>query len=397
MYELAIIPDNGTLDASLKPSMELAKRNGMEMQRLALDCTTMLQTNGERIQQLANQGFLARLWSRFSGERGRIDLENKQAVARVQQMSFRYLEKLHEEKLMTLDAVATIKNQLAYATSEIVELREQHGQAMEVIQENQAKIIQATDEKIAALRDSTKTALIALAEKMKDRLENMEQRIDRLETDSAMHGWLLTFEEYGYEALPDCLRLIRIVKDYKQLKREGWTAADTRYLKTALRKSGLDPESPVRIGEFIRQLAVESYADQHGREVLGFLDLESVDPDKVLQNVSLPALNSIYVFGKEFETNKGNIERLAKRHGIDPREELATQIGEILEDRGIESQASTELYHFAIELLTGVDIAREYGWKAGYVCTEEGCPGRGTSRRDVPGMCSQCGKPLARA
>ena len=392
-----IINENDVaLDTKIEPTLALARRNPMEMQRLALDCTRMLRATEDRRENLENQGFVGRLWGRFSGQRGKIQLANQEAFATVQRMSFRYLEKLHEENLMTLNAVATVKNQLSYAVSEIVDLRESTGQAVENVYDTIARSNEATAEQISRLRDSTKAAITALAMKMKDKLDVMEHRIEKLETASAIHGWLLTFEEFDYARYPESIRMVEIVSQYRLFKNGGWTSDDARYLKSALRRGGLDPHEPIVIRDFIHQLARENYPDLYGKDIQELLRLPEVDPTKVRENVSLPALIALYSFAEEYDDNRANIERFAKRHeNVDPRDELATQITEILDECGIETKAETERHHFAMELLTGIEIAQDYGWAAGYQCPDSDCENRKQHRaNEKPGMCNQCGKSL---
>lgn len=396
MNELAIRENDASLDASLTPTLEMARRNPMEMQRFALDCTRLLRESQDRLATMENQGFVSRLWNRFSGQRGQVQLANQQAFATVQRMSFRYLESINEQNLMTLNAVATVKNQLSYAVSEISDLRHTTGQAVSDIYDTIEKSHQATSDQIERLRESTKAAIMGLAIKMKEKLEDMEHRIERLEQASSIHGWLLTFDEFGYDRYPEAMRMIQIVSQYRIFKNDSWNADDARYLKSALRRGGLDPHQPVLVRNFIQQLARENYPDNYGKDIHCLLHIPEVDADKVRQNVSLPALNAMYLFGKEYASNRGNIERLAKRHkSIDPREELAHQIGDILDECGIETNAETERHHFAMELLTGVEIAEAYGWASGYQCQDMDCEGRRqNTKSSLPGICTQCGKQM---
>lgn len=396
MSNLAIAENDASLDANIQATLAMARKNPMEMQRLALDCTRMLRCVEENGNNLASQGFLKRLWARFSGQQGKIAMENQQAFAMVQRMSFRYLEKVHEENLMTLNAVATVKNQLAYAVSDLAEIRTETGKAVENVYGAIDQLNKETADQISRLRESTKAAIFGLAMKMKERLDDMENRIERLETSTAIHGWLLTFEEFGYNRYPQAVRLVEIVSQYRMFKNKDWTADDARYLKSALRRGGLDPHEPILVRDFIQQLALENYPDTYGTDIRNLLQIPLVDADKVRENVSLPALNSLYMFAKEYAANQGNIQRLAKRHAnIDPREELATQITEILDEYGIEANASAERHHFAMELLTGIEIAQAYGWTLGYQCPEAGCVNRVNGKKsDNPGICTQCGNGL---
>ncbi len=393
MNEIAIIQENNTsLDVTLRPTLEMARKNPMEMQRLALDCTRLLRAAEMRQTDLESQGFIRRLWGRFSGQRTQVQLQNTEAFAGVQRMSFRFLEKLHEENLLTLNAVATVKNQLAYAVSDIADLRQNTERAVTDIYSTIENGHQALAGQIDRLRDATKAAILSLATRMKDKLEAMEHRIERLETASAIHGWLLTFEEFGYDRYPEATRMLQIVSQYRLFKDEGWTADDARYLKSALRRGGLDPEQPMRVRDYIQQLARENYPDLYGQHIRDLLALPQVDADRVNQNVSLPALNALYLFSKEYAVNLRNIELLARRHEIDPREELATQIAEILDQCGIETNAATARHHFAMELLTGIEIAQVYGWASGYQCPDSDCDARRQGRKaEVPGICTQCG------
>ena len=398
MKDIIIRENDTSLDANLVPMLELARRNPLEMHRLALDCTRLLRESQDHLETMKNQGFVKRLWDLFSGQRTQVRLANQQAFVFVQRMSLRYLELLNEQNLMTLNALATIKNQLSYAVSSITDFRQATGEAIQDVYKTMEESHSATAEQIERLRESTKAAIMSLAMKMKQRLEDMERRIERLEQSSAIHGWLLTFDEFGYERYPRTVRLLKIVSHYRMLKNDSWNADDVRYLKSALRRGGLDPDEHILIRDFLQQLAIENYPDTYGKDICQFLRVPEVDPNKVLYHVSLPALNALYLFAKEYEVNKANIERLARRMpNMDPRKELSFQITDILDESGLETYACTERHHFAMELLTGVEIAERYGWASGYQCQDPDCEGRRKSyRNDSPGFCPYCGKNLTK-
>jgi|GEM_PF-3973739 len=383
-------------DINLEPAIAIARSNKLEMQRMALDCTRMLQSVNSRHEDLINQGFCKRLWGRFTGQKDTVHLQNQEVFAKLQLMAFKYLERLNEENLMTLDAVVTVKNQLSYAVSDIADLRENTGAAIEDIYATIINSHKTTTAQIKQLQQAVQNAIVGLATKMKEKLSEIENRIVDLEINSKLHGWLLTFQEFDYAQYPEATRMIQIVRQYRLLKRTGWTVQDARYLKNALRRAGLDPDEPIKIRDLVQELARENYPEKHTECIHQLLYLPQVDPDKVHENVSLPALNALYVFSKNNRSIREAIERAAGRFkDIDVAEELAKQIAEILDECGIEVNAETKRHHFAMELLTGIETARAYGWKAGYTCPDDQCSSHASHLSfPIPGRCTRCGKEL---
>ena len=359
----SLVPQNTKHDQKMVNLLRLAKRNQLEAQRLAMDCARMLSFTTDQIEQIRDQGFFKRIANKFTGKSRETDLITKDNLTLMQEMSFRYMELLNENDLLLFDSVITLKNQLSYLKIE---------------------------------NDKTKAVINEFVQYVANRFDEIETRIERLETTSAIHGWLLTIEEYNYNRFPIYIRLLKIVSDFRKLKPSGWTIPDIRCLRSALRKTNIDPDKKIVLRDFIKSIAIENYPGNYNAEINGVLLSNDVNIQKVEHQISLPVLISMYKFADKYVEQSGVIQRLAKQFpDIPPEDTAADLILEIIEEANIDLNTNTEHEHLALEFLSGVNMARYFSFKDGYVCINEHCIiAKQKNRYSSPGFCTECGEQL---
>lgn len=359
----SLVPQNTKHDSKLVNILNLAKRNQLEAQRLAMDCARMLSFSTDQIEHIKEQGFFKRIAGKFTGKFKKTDLIAKENFIRMQEMSFRYMELLNENDLLLFDSVITLKNQLNYLKIE---------------------------------NDTTKKVINKFADDVTSRFGQLEKRIDRLETTSSIHGWLLTIEEFDYESYPIYIRLLKIVEDFRNLKPSDWTIADIRCLRNALRKTNIHPDKHVVLRDFIKSIAIENYPDNYNTEINGVLLLDDVDIQNVENQISLPVLISMYKFADKYVEQSGLIQRLVKQFPDMPPEDTATNlIVEIIEEANVDLDTNIKHEHLALEFLSGVNMARYFAFDAGYLCNNKNCIiFKQKKKYSLPGFCTECGQQL---
>jgi len=355
--------NNSTYDDQLSMSLKLAENNRLEAQRLALDCAQLLSVKTHQADAMKQQGFFQRLCKKFTGQQS-VETINTNTLFQIQQKAFRYIELLNHNNLMVGESIITVKNQLNYIKADNIE---------------------------------TKKAITQLAQKIKSKFESLERRIERLEVTTAIHGWLLTIEEFDYvRRFPKHMRLLNIVKDFRDIKTRDWTIDDIRCLKNAIRKSGIDPDETITIRQFLSGIAVENYPDKYSSILNHLLMVEDVDVKRVKTEVALPMLTAMYQFADQYVTNTGVIKRIVEKYPNIPAEQTVADIMvNIVQESGIDTEAETEYEHLALELLTGVNLAQYFASKKGFICSSSECLIHKQQKHYIsPGFCQECGKPL---
>jgi hypothetical protein len=364
MNNVAIIENCTNYDGSLTRAVELAKNNKLEAQRLALDASRILADSSARHEEIKRQGYFQRLRDRLTGKKLENEMANVQDFHQLQQMSFRYLEIISQNDLLMMESIATIKNQLNYLVADNLD---------------------------------TKRAITNLADKLKSKIDTLEHRIERLETTTAIHGWLLTIDELDYcDRYPINIRVLSIVKDFRAMKDRDWTITDMRCLKSALRKTNIQPTEKIKIQDFVDSIATDNYPDKYTDIVNAVLQIKDIDTSRVHSELSLPLLSTMYQFADQYLTHAKVIENLVKlRPDIPPEKTVSDLIINGLKENRIGIDSEVEYQHLAMELLTGVNMAVYFASKKGYVCPDATCILRKQGKIFLsPGFCPECGKQL---
>lgn len=363
MVAANIFTNDSTFDEALSKPLVIAKRNTLEAQRMAMDCAQLLSASSERLESVKKQGFAKRLKSKFAGNAREAEIASKEDLLKMQKMSFRFLELINKNDVLLMDSMITVKNQLDY---------------------------------ILADSQETKQAISTLAQNLKEKFNSVERRIERLEVTTEIHSWLLTIEEFDYQEFPKYVRLLKLVSDFRELKKKDWTINDIRCLKSALRKNDINPSETVSIEDFVKSIAIEIYPNRFFDQVNRVLIADKVDVKRVVTDLSMPLISAMYQFSDRYLVNADVIARLVRKFPDVPAEETAASIIlEIIKEHNIDISAEIEHQHLALELLTGINLAKYFASSKGFVCSNQNCIIHKQNKIYVsPGFCPECGNPL---
>jgi len=342
---------------------EISKRNTIEAQRLASDCANLV-TLPESSSPIPLKGFLSRIVSKF-----RFKPSNNQSITsseffHLKNAARQYIQLLADNDILAMEAIISVKNQIEYRLNYLAEKQEK-----------------------------TVKQLHDIVLKINHKFEDMQHRIEKLEETTALHSWIITIEEYGYSILPEQIRMLRIIHDFRSLKQDELTNNDIRCFKNALRRVQINPDKKTTIKNFIENLTSSNYPNKYTEEISKYTLLEIIDPQKVVDNISQPITSAILLFAESYAKNAQAVKVISDSyHNIPEKEAIAKIILENISTNGIDVHAEIENAHLALEIFTGLKLSLYFGNKKGLKCTNKSCGSNTISH--TPGYCSQCGQYL---
>ena len=320
------------IDQQLDPILVQAAKHGVETQQLALDATRLLSCTEDRLEEYKDKGFFKRCWSKLSGKTGSMVRANQNDLIGMQKVSWRYLTVLQERDLMLAHSIIAVKNNLLT---------------------------------LAVKEEETRRSIIELADRISLRFTALEDRVDRLEVATGLHGWLLTLSAYDYdERFPPYIRLLRVVRDFYRLKPSDWTLQEIKYLQKAVDEVGLDGKSRITIGKFIDGIIDElddvSIGIFRSLVCLPADDSGSLIPSKfVLEEIAVPFYASLARIEEDYENSMRTIRVLAKQLSLSPGEAHKQTLMAFVEEDGIDITVAIPLRDLAVELLACMGMTEQ--------------------------------------
>lgn len=324
--------ESRSLDAELEKTLEWAHTRTTEAEQLAFDATRLLSCTEDRFDQLKNQSFFKRCWSRFSGKTGEIERANTNDLIQMQKLSFRYINLLQERDLLLGHAMLSIKNNLL---------------------------------SLAVKETETRNMIEELAKKTLSRFEKLESRVDQLEISVNVQGWLLTLEERNYtEKFPTSyLRLLRLVNDFYGHKRDNWNYQDLLFVRSALRKSQLIPEQSISMNDLIDGLVDEIYETDFNqyRNLLTQWKPESIEnySEFILDNISCQVGATLHGIVYQYVDQKEIVEALKDNLDISEKDALKTLLKTRIKKLGVDLTIQAPLSEIAFEILGCMRLAEK--------------------------------------
>jgi len=316
--ELAVI------DQQLDPLLASAAEQGIEAQQLALDATRLLSCTEDRLSDYKNRGFFKRCWSKLSGKTSALERANVNDLIEMQRIGWRYLIMLQERDLLLAHSIVTVKNNLLT---------------------------------LAVKEEETRRSIIDLAERISSRFSVLEDRVGKLEVATNIHSWLLTLDTFDYdEKFPPYIRLLRVVRDFYQLKAGDWNLQEIKYLQKAVKEVGLQPKSKVTIEEFLNCLLdeIEQESVDSFRNLICLPAGESGEliPSRfVLDEIAVPFYASLARIEEDYTDCLRTIEVLADRLNISVQEAHRETLMAFVKKDGIDTSVAIPLRDLAVELL----------------------------------------------
>jgi hypothetical protein len=319
-------PEARTLDSRIEQMLGWAAERKAEAEQLALDSARLLSCTGERMDRLSKQGFFKRCWSRFTGDASAMERANTGDLIQIQKMGFRYINMLQEQQMLMAHSMLSLKNNLL---------------------------------SLAIKEEETRNLVALLAQKVSERFDKLENRVDKLEISSNLQGWLLGLEEREYdECIPtENLRLFRVINDFYSIKSDDWNLNDLMFMRKAIRTVGLDPKTKTSIGDFIGALVdeikLESVGFEKYREAITLFKPESFDhySDFIVDQISSPVFVSLHGLSTQYLDRHDIVEVLSDQMNISDSEALKMLLRRNIENLNVNLDYEFSLAETAFEIL----------------------------------------------
>ena len=310
--------DLATIDKTLEPLLARAKDHAAQTEQLAMDATRLLSVREDQLAISAKQPFFQRLAQRFTGQTA----ANVTNLYEMQRIGWRYIQILNERDLMMAHSMITVKNNLMT---------------------------------LAVKETETRQMLTLMANRIADRFETLEQRVGTIETQQNIHSWLLTLDTYDYpDKYPEKLRLLRIVKDFFQLKQSAWNFTEIKYLQKALKEAELPWREAITLADFIDDLIDEIEAQGFNvyDQLITLNNLNGrIEHKFILENISAPSHKSLYKIADNYDASSDMIDLLADQLSISKKDAMKKVLRGFIEKEGIDTTIKIPMRDLAVELL----------------------------------------------
>ncbi len=295
--------DLATIDKTLEPLLARAKDHAAQTEQLAMDATRLMSVREDQLAISAKQPFFQRLAQHFTGQTA----ANVNTLFEMQRIGWRYIQILNERDLMMAHSMITVKNNLMT---------------------------------LAVKETETRQMLTLMANKIADRFESLEQRVGTIETQQNIHSWLLTLDTYDYpDKYPEKLRLLRIVKDFFQLKQSAWNFTEIKYLQKALKEAELPWRKEITLADFIDDL-IDEIEDKGFNVYDQLITLNNasgrIEHKFILENISAPSHKSLYKIADNYDASSDMIDLLADQLSISKKEAMKKVLRGFIEKEGID-------------------------------------------------------------
>ncbi len=324
--------EESSIDSKVEQMMDWANTRKAEAEQLALDSARLMACTTDRLDRLSKQGFFKRCWTRFNGEAGAMERANVNDVIQMQKTAFRYVNMLQEQQLLMAHSLLSLKNNL---------------------------------NSLAIKEEETRNLIGMLAQRTLERFEELENRVGKLETSSALHDWLFTLEERDYEEkIPtDYMRLLRVINDFYGIKNDNWNNNDLMFMRKAIRTVGLNPKAKLSIAGFIEKLTDEIQSDKVGFDkydaALTMFAPEGIDnfSTYAVENISSPVFATIHGLKSQFMDKMDAVEALQDSLSISTSDALKVLLKQSIKNMNVNLDYEFPLAETAIEVLGCMRLA----------------------------------------
>jgi len=321
--------ESRVIDTHLEPVLAWSRGRTAETERLALDATRLLSCTSDRLEDYVPQGFFKRCQHAFSRNSSDALRPTPGDLISMQKHSWRYIHLLNEHNLLLAHSIITVKNNLLT---------------------------------LAVQEEETRNEVMRMADRIYQRFLRIEERVEKIEFSQAIHSWILTLDTYDYdEKYPPYFRLLRVIKDFYQLKNDCWTIQELKYLQKAIKEAQLPWKNKIDLREFVNGLVDEiEYVGFENFQPLAELKSPSgaLVPSKfILDNVSAPAFHTVHCICSNYASSAEVLTAIQEKLSVNKTTALKKVLLSFLNKSGIDPQAKVPLRDLAIELLTCSSLA----------------------------------------
>jgi TPR repeat protein len=320
------------IDNKVEQMLDWAKTRQVEAEQLTLDSARLLSCTGDRMDQLSNQGFFRRCWSRFSGEAAGMERATTADLVQTQKIALRFINMVSEQQIIMAHTMLSLKNNLLT---------------------------------LAVKEEETRNIVALLAQRTLERFEKLEKRVDQLEISSNLQGWLLGLEERDYdERIPtENMRLFQVINDFYTIKNDSWNYNDMMFMRKALRTVKLDPKKKLSLNNFIDKLVDEIYTQNIGfnkfNEFITFHQPLEIDDYSLfaINEISSPIFVSIHGLNRQYKDRLDVVEILSDQMNISIHEALKILLRKSIENLNVNLNYEYPLAEAAVEILGCLRLA----------------------------------------
>ena len=229
----------GEIDRQVDDFIARHKNNGAEINRLVFEGAAVLTASTDSSRKMSTQGTLKRFWSRLTGKNSRTQDTINADLAKAQYATQQILQKLADQQLLSFELIATVNDSLNYQMADV-------------------------NEKILGI----KNLMVKFFSGAKQKLEDHEDRIKRLEHNDKLQSWLINirnwkFDGESYQDLDDAAKMVCIIRDFLKITGDKRYSVDFVYLETALENVGLPLKSAVNVENFILEVGMRRKLYNH--------------------------------------------------------------------------------------------------------------------------------------
>lgn len=311
------------------------ERGSAKVVQFATDATRLLSQTEESYQSLKNTGFFQRVSTLFKKNQSQLPVVQQSAVIQseiskeefnaLQEFARQSLEALNERNLLTADALITVKNNLNTLDVKQQEIKE---------------------------------VVIQMAQKVSDRFNRLENRVDLIEDCQNLMLWVDGIEyDDAYMQLPETIRFLKIIKDYYLRKSDKYDREHLLLVRKALNSSGLDYKKEISLGDMVDSLVDELETFDEGRYLeitkIQLRAKETIDNDKLSNLLAVPSFNALCQMPSSKNRLEDTVSLFVNEYKIPYAEALKKAVrNDIARRNGINMDVKISLSDLGIELIS---------------------------------------------
>lgn len=321
---------------------EVVNGKGAKLVQLATDATRLLSQTSENIETIKNTGFFQRIVGLFRKNSPNKEIQaqapviqqttivqkaevSKEEFLALQEFAKTSLEALNERNLLTADALITVKNNLNTLDVKQQEIKE---------------------------------AVIQMAQRVSDRFNKLETRVDNLEVSQSLLLWLDGLEyDDTYKSIPETIRFLKVIKDYYNRKQDGYNREYLLLVKKALASAGIDYKQELSLGSFVDKLVDELQTFDEGRYLqiikLQLKDNFTVTGEQLNNLLAVPSFAILNSVTESKNKLKDTISLLEKEYNVPYTDALKKSIkNDIVNRNRIDMDVKMTMSDLGIELIS---------------------------------------------
>lgn len=312
--------------------LEKGVQSASKIVQIATDATRLLSQTDENITQIQNTGFFQRIFGLFKKNKPNTvqvvqdtNAVSKEDFVALQNFARKSLEALNERNLLTADALITVKNNL---------------NSLDVKQQE------------------IKQAVIQMAQKVSERFNLLENRVDLLEDCQNLMLWVdgIAYDD-AYAKLPETIRFLKIIKDYYTRKSDKYSREHLLLVKKALDSSCLDYKKEISLGTMVDSLVDELETFDEGKylDITKVLlkDNQKIEAEQVSNLLAVPSFNVLCQMTESKHRLKDTVSLFEKEYNVPYAEALKKAVKNDISTRyGIDMNVKMTLSDLGIELIS---------------------------------------------